>query len=56
MTCHTGTASLQLEMQKLNDRSMYGLMGGQQTIRDEEGDQNDLLRMPGATLSGMIGS
>lgn len=43
-------------MQELNDRSRYGLMGGRQTIRDEEGDQDDLLRMPGATLPGMIGS
>jgi hypothetical protein len=43
-------------MQELNDRSMYGLMGGRETIRDEEGDQDGLLRIPGATLSGMIGS
>jgi hypothetical protein len=49
-------ALLKLEMQELNDHSRFGLMGGQETIRDEESDQDDLLRMPGATLPGMIGS
>lgn len=31
-------------------------MGRRQTIRDGESDQDGLLRMPGATLPGMIGS
>jgi hypothetical protein len=44
-----------MELQELNDRSKYGLMGGRETIRDE-GDQDGLLRMPGATLPGLIGS
>lgn len=47
---------MNLILQGLNDHSKYGLMGGRETIRDEEGDQDGLLRMPGATLPGMIGS
>jgi hypothetical protein len=43
-------------MQELIHRRRYGLMGGRETIRDEEGDQDDPLSMPGATLPGMIGS
>ena len=43
-------------MKELNDRSMYGLMDGLESIRDEQSDQDDLLHILGATQFGMIGS